>query len=46
MNSSAPYGVFSEGGKGANITVPFKEQAFQLVDQLSPRAKLAGAVNT
>jgi shikimate dehydrogenase len=37
---------FSEGGKGANITVPFKEQAFQLVDQLSPRAKLAGAVNT
>ncbi len=37
---------FAEGGKGANITVPFKEQAFHLVDQLSPRAKLAGAVNT
>ena len=37
---------FAAGGKGANVTVPFKEQAFQLVDQLSPRAKLAGAVNT
>ncbi|WP_024872180.1 shikimate dehydrogenase [Tolumonas lignilytica] len=37
---------FAEGGKGANVTVPFKEQAFQLVEQLSPRAKLAGAVNT
>ena len=37
---------FAAGGKGANVTVPFKEQAFQLVDQLSPRAKLACAVNT
>ncbi len=37
---------FSQGGKGANVTVPFKEQAYQLVDTLSPRAKLAGAVNT
>lgn len=36
----------AEGGKGANVTVPFKEQAFTLADQLSPRAKLAGAVNT
>ena len=34
------------GGKGCNITVPFKEQAFSLADQLSPRAKAAGAVNT
>lgn len=36
----------NEGGKGANITVPFKEQAFRLCTQLTPRAKLAGAVNT
>ncbi|NQY64639.1 MAG: shikimate dehydrogenase [Alteromonadaceae bacterium] len=35
-----------EGGKGANITVPFKEQALALCDQLSERARLAGAVNT
>lgn len=35
-----------QGGKGANITVPFKEQALVLCDQLSDRAKLAGAVNT
>lgn len=37
---------FAEGGKGCNVTVPFKEQAFSLVDRLSPRARLAGAVNT
>jgi shikimate dehydrogenase len=34
------------GGKGMNVTVPFKEQACQLADQLSPRAQAAGAVNT
>jgi len=34
------------GGKGCNITVPFKEQAFELADQLSDRAQAAGAVNT
>lgn len=34
------------GGKGANVTVPFKEQAYQLADVLSQRAKQAGAVNT
>ena len=36
----------SEGGRGANVTVPFKEKAMALCDQLSERAKLAGAVNT
>src|SRR5690606_25784488 len=34
------------GGKGANVTVPFKEQAFALADELTERAALAGAVNT
>lgn len=34
------------GGKGLNVTVPFKEQAYALTDQLSERAQVAGAVNT
>lgn len=38
---------FNEGGSGLNVTVPFKEQAYALAAQhLSPRARLAGAVNT
>lgn len=37
---------FTAGGRGLNITVPFKEQAFALADENSPRARLAGAVNT
>lgn len=36
----------SEGGKGCNITVPFKERAFAIAQELTPRAKAAGAVNT
>lgn len=36
----------AQGGKGANVTLPFKEQAYQLVDELTERASLAGAVNT
>jgi shikimate dehydrogenase len=37
---------FGEGGQGLNVTVPFKEQAWALADERSPRAELAGAVNT
>lgn len=32
--------------KGINITVPFKEQAWELADNLSDRAQRAGAINT
>ncbi|AKM46708.1 shikimate dehydrogenase [Edwardsiella anguillarum] len=37
---------FQQGGRGANVTTPFKEQAWQMADVLTPRARLAGAVNT
>lgn len=34
------------GGKGANVTVPFKLEAYALSDSLTGRARAAGAVNT
>lgn len=34
------------GGKGLNVTIPFKVEAIRLADHLSDRAKLAGAANT
>ncbi len=34
------------GGRGLNVTLPFKQQAYAMADVLSPRASLAGAVNT
>ena len=37
---------FDDGGRGLNITVPFKHDACGLADKLSDRARLAGAVNT
>lgn len=37
---------FVGGGRGCNVTVPFKERAYQLCSTLSKRAQIAGAVNT
>lgn len=34
------------GGVGFNVTLPFKEQAWRLVDERSPGAEATGAVNT
>ena len=38
--------TFFQHGRGANVTVPFKEQAYRLADTLTERAQRAGAVNT
>ena len=44
--AKAAKAFFAAGGKGMNVTVPFKLDAQALADVLTPRAKLAGAVNT
>lgn len=44
--SQAISDFIEQNGKGANVTVPFKEQALALADELTERASLAGAVNT
>jgi len=36
--------TFFRDGQGANVTVPFKEQAYGMADQLTERARRAGAV--
>jgi len=37
---------FSGGGRGINVTLPHKRAAADLVNELTPRAQLADAVNT
>lgn len=39
-------GMQAQGYSGANVTVPFKFEAYELVTELTPRARQAGAVNT
>ena len=36
----------AHGGRGLNVTVPFKLEAFALAERHTPRAQAAGAVNT
>ena len=43
---TAVRGFGAAGGKGLNVTVPHKEAAFALVDEISEAAQKAGAVNT
>jgi len=44
--ASAVASFYNKNGKGLNITVPLKEEAFQLASTLTERARRAGAVNT
>ncbi len=44
--AAAVAGFAEQGGRGANVTLPFKEAAFRLADDRTPRAEAAGAVNT
>ncbi len=43
---SAFIGAGEGTARGANVTVPFKEEAFRLATRRTPRAEAAGAVNT
>jgi shikimate dehydrogenase len=36
----------AEGGKGLNVTLPFKQEAFRFCERVSERARRAQAVNT
>lgn len=44
FNASAD-AFFAQGGRGLNITVPFKQEAYAYAQQLTARAERAGAVN-
>ncbi|OSI13426.1 shikimate dehydrogenase [Neisseria canis] len=44
--AEAAAAFFAQGGCGANVTVPFKTDAYHWVNELSERAAAAGAVNT
>lgn len=38
--------MFKDGLRGCNVTVPFKELAYSMCDELTERAKMARSVNT
>jgi shikimate dehydrogenase len=44
--SEAVRGFMRAGGRGLNVTVPFKQEAWVFADTRTPRAERAGAVNT
>ncbi|MFA9219164.1 MAG: shikimate dehydrogenase [Sphingomonadaceae bacterium] len=44
--AAAVQAFIAEGGKGANVTVPFKLDAVKVANALTIRAQAAGAVNT
>src|SRR5215204_6044636 len=44
--AEAVHAFVAEGGKGCNVTVPFKFQAAALATRCSPRVALAQACNT
>ncbi|HIM58754.1 MAG TPA: shikimate dehydrogenase [Gammaproteobacteria bacterium] len=44
--SNSTKAFINQGGKGFNITVPFKIEAFNLATELTLNAQTAGAVNT
>ena len=44
--AAAADAFFDAGGLGLNVTVPFKTDACDYADELSPRARVAGAANT
>ena len=44
--AAAVQNFIAEGGKGANVTVPFKLEAVKVAQALTIRARAAGAVNT
>lgn len=43
---TAVRGLLAAGFRGANVTIPHKEAAFALCDEVEPFARSAGAVNT
>jgi shikimate dehydrogenase len=44
--AAAVQAFVAAGGRGLNLTLPFKQEAFRLSTHVSGRARVAGAVNT